>query len=248
MVIRMHNLKNILNNKINKDSIYNNVIDNSVNIRSFKWHYLAFSGLIVIAFISFYLLSIKPELKERNVKLIDNDIVNIYNLDNNNLIKETDTRISATTLDNIDLTHLRYLADCLPDCEKTYRSSLNLNLWQIPNYLVNKEYNEVYIKFENSFNTLYEYNINYISENNAKYLKIYIAKDNLIYHKYYKVINDVNASYIDNFEVKLLNDNNTFIALFKYEGYNYEIKTNVSQNELIKLIKSVAKLNREGKS
>lgn len=244
----MHNLKNILNNKINKDSIYNNVIDNSVNIRSFKWHYLAVSGLIVIAFISFYLLSIKPELKERNVKLIDNDIVNIYNLDNNNLIKETDTRISATTLDNIDLTHLRYLADCLPDCEKTYRSSLNLNLWQIPNYLVNKEYNEVYIKFENSFNTLYEYNINYISENNAKYLKIYIAKDNLIYHKYYKVINDVNASYIDNFEVKLLNDNNTFIALFKYEGYNYEIKTNVSQNELIKLIKSVAKLNREGKS
>ncbi|CCY45233.1 unknown [Clostridium sp. CAG:1193] len=101
-----------------------------------------------------------------------------------------------------------------------YKNIGNLNDFDIEMY-------EIYVD-----NKLNSYNLKYTKD--KKIVDIIFSK-NVIYEENSENIN----SYINNTKVYMYQDNDSYLAIFNYNGINFVLESNIEKEEFIKILKSI---------
>ena len=214
----MQTLKEIMNDKINKDRIYDSIVKKDNNY--FKLLWLVPISLILI--ISMIMLSSNNKLKSvNNSKMIVNEISEIYT-DNEDAFK-------SKIIDFIDIEVNKLIK--FSDGVNYNRSSLLIN-WDIPKDLDNKVVKEYYL-----YNKLYKYRISY--NNNKRIINIEISMDSSDKRNYYDSLNST-SMFIKNNEIKIFKNNNNYIVFLIVNDYYIDIDSyNIIDSELESLLNSM---------
>lgn len=225
----MKTIKEIFDDKINKDKIYN-YVTNKKPKSTIKWYYpILITSLVLLIIINL------PQSKQKSLTR-STDIINIYSdtsdctndyLSNNYIEKDIN-------INDMDLSKLFNHCDCI----NTNKSSTNTKI-NIPQANAKISYKAIYIKgYNNKDLSLYGYKINYnYSEN--KYLNLIISKDKIVN---YSINNINNYSIINNTKTKIIKNDNKYIALLSLNDYYYTIESfDLNEDELISFLKSLIK-------
>ena len=214
----MQTLKEIMNDKINKDRIYDSIVKKDNNY--FKLLWLVPISLILI--ISMIMLSSNNKLKSvNNSKMIVNEISEIYT-DNEDAFKS-----KIIDFKDIEVNKLIKFSDGV----NYNRSSLLIN-WDIPKDLDNKVVKEYYL-----YNKLYKYRISY--NNNKRIINIEISMDSSDKRNYYDSLNST-SMFIKNNEIKIFKNNNNYIVFLIVNDYYIDIDSyNILDSELESLLNSM---------
>ena len=209
-------IKEIINNKINKDEIYDKVINHKD--KKLVNYSLALTSFILIILISVYFIKL-------------NNKSNIYT--NDIIVNKEEINI-----DEIKSSNDFNLSTYSTTSSNTWKTKFNLS---IPSNLINKKAYKVYVKKDKeSLSYFHEYNIIYSDKDENSYIKISFSKE------YEPFTDELNNYIVDesisilNSETLLYKHNEYYSLKFNYHNYNYYINSkNISKNDLMKLIYSI---------
>ena len=228
----MKTIKEIFDDKINKDKIYN-YVTNEEPKSIFKWYYP-----VLITSLALLIIMNIPQSKQKSLTK-SNDTINIYSDTTNSITNYKDNNYTEKEININDIDFSKLYNHC--DCVNTNQNYINPNI-NIPKYNVKTSYKAIYIKeYNNKDLSLYSYKITY-DYNDNKYLSLTISKDHTLLYNMYNKINTY--SIIDDINVKIIKIDNNYIALFSLENFNLDIETNnISEKELISFIKDIINNN-----
>lgn len=217
-VIKMpKTIKEIINNKINKDEIYDKIINHKdkkiVNYR------LALTSFVLIILVSVYFIKLSNKSNIYNSIIINKEEISIDEIKNNN-----DFNLSTYSTTS------------------AMKTKFNLS---IPSNLINKKVYRVYAKKDKeSLSYFHEYNIIYFDKDENSYIKIAFSKE---YEPFTDDLSnysiDESISILNN-ETLLYKYNEYYSLKFNYHNYNYYINSkNISKSDLMKLIYSIKETN-----
>ena len=218
----MQTLKEIMNDKINKNLIYENIINykKNKNINILSFGLVLSCSLIIMIFL--YSNSNK-KFKDINPNSI-NIVVNKITEDK--FFNSINDKSKEIKFEDIDLYKLSSLTDA---------DNYNISNIEIPKYLDN-----IYCKSKYINNSLYKYVINYKNNNNTKDIILEISKIKSNMWNYYNNLENITSSYIKNIEVKVFIYNDKYIAFFTINDYNFDIEAvGLDIEELEEFIKLV---------
>ncbi|MBQ1812674.1 MAG: hypothetical protein II119_01830 [Bacilli bacterium] len=215
-------IKNIIDKDFNKKNNYNEII-NKMNNKP-NYYYLLVPVCIVLVVFIFYKNS-KPEMLKGTFKTTTNDNI-IININDINVI-------SNYNLNNTSKSSNNYIDNyySIPYFEV-------LNDLTIPKDFDNKDYFRVKFK-DNKINN-YEYWC-FNTKNNRRII-IGVSDKNIPIGNIDISIEQPNISRINFTKLEIYRYNNSFVAKFNYNGYNFNVESNdITEKEFIDLLKSIIK-------
>ena len=213
-------IKKIMGEKINKEKIYNNVINNYKKNTTSKIIKYSF-GVLIALIISFTFI-----YKFKN-KTFESENVHTFNIEDSK-----DYIIKDITLKNNDVSK-----NYSTTSSNNYNFIDSITTFKSLTDLKNIKIYELYIKDDNNLYTiLHENNIIFTSDDD-RLLKISFSKEYIPFNDYFgssdfKIIN-IN-------DIIIKEEDNIFRTAFKYMGYNVFIQSeNISKEELINFIRVI---------
>lgn len=226
--------KELYSNKINKDKNYQMTIkkiENSYRKKSILKKVLVPVTSLIIIFGLIYL-----NINENSDILKTNDKVNTSSKDFDIYINDVDNYNNSFSLDlDIQMIEVNY-KDIVHS--PSYSFLIHIN---IPNDLENKSYYAIYTKEnkDGDYTLLHNYKFIYQNENNDREVIISFSDKYEPLRDY--IIDDAgNSSKINNTEVIIYQNDNTYIVTFIYNNINFDIETrNITEKELLGLLLSI---------
>lgn len=205
-------IKKVFDKNINKNNIYDGVM-NRVSKKRFNYLKLSIIPICVIILICF------TNIKEN--KNILNEGSNIININKLNNVDEIyyDIAWNGVSVTKEEIT-LKF----------SWINELNNFALDYSNYIdLKDDNNETYLMILSYDNINLEIFISEISEKKPRCIVLPIEEDS-------------KDSIIDGVTIKIYKRNNTYIALFNVNEFNYDVEiSNISEEEFIKLIKLIIK-------
>lgn len=235
--LNKNNNLDIINKKINKSYIFNNVL---------KYAFVPSLVLIFSIVFSFSINKKDKHLEENRNNISDTNINTSQNTFNNEIYKEND---EFDSLPESDYSTEEEICKVVKYVEikgiNEYDFYKNLN--------IGTEYNsfkmyEVYIK-ENEKDTKFSKLNNYIisykvkkKDEEFKEIEIAFSKENEIVSNCDFDNSNEKVSKINDINVTIYMSDNIYVVVFRYDNINFNIRTfNVKEKELINLLKSIIK-------
>lgn len=253
-------MKDILNEKINQDKIYQNVLlkvkeeENMNRVRNKKIIYgITSSAAMLVLCIGFIINYNKPINNKNELGKVDNSNLEIVNNEkevaqNDNIIFNTESIKSETSISGKVVDVDGNWKDA--NIEEKFGFFKNIDILRQYEYL---RQGMVYVK-ENLEDTDYlklqQYQlIYYMDGDNAPSTEIMFTKENSILQCMLPNENNLPSSIINGYEVKLFKTENFFDnskingeAFFEYNDYKFYIESHkIDENDFIDLIKSILK-------
>jgi len=227
--------KEIYNQRINKDNNFKMILDkierSQRKINIIKKSLVPIGSVFVISILILINLDYnKNTLKSNNVEISKNNDYEIYI---NNTNEKNNSYSSDLDIIRKDVNYEKLITSP----EYTFLKDM-----KIPNELNIKTYKGVYTKdYENKKN---QYNIlnnyEFIYTNNDKAITLSFSKNNKPLRDYY--FNNGKKSTINNTEIIIYKEENTYITIFTYDNIKFDIETiNLKEKELIDFLKSIIK-------
>lgn len=221
-MIKGETIKDIFDEKINKNMIHKNVIEKVDNNRQFK--VLPILSLSFVAFLimcCLFLVNNRSQLLKTKAPTLNNKNIVINKLNNMSLFK-----IDA----HVQIVNGLYI----PDLEVL--ESLN-----IPERLDKMNSAKIYTRNSKTgdYNILANYEFSYFNDGN--WINIALSDTNKPVRDYY--FEEVGiSSTINNIELIIYKYNDAYMTEFIYKGYNFDIETSgITEEELISLLESLIK-------
>lgn len=207
-------IKEIFDEKINKNKIYDNVLLNIGRKKRMNLFKVIVPTCIVTLICSILVLNNNKNLQNKQIVInkIENVIGNRVKIDG--IIEKLDKDNKLEILNNI----------------------------YIPSDIDKESLEAIYIKGENSHNydNLYQYTYYYYSLDNERWISINFSNKNKPFRDYQ--FNDGKDSIINNFNLKIYQYENLYMTQFSYKGYNFDIETSaITEDELISLLETILK-------
>ena len=230
----MKNMKEIFDYKINKNKIHDSILTcDNVKVKTYKYLVSSFTILIICG-VLFILNNRKEDI------LIDNSF-NDNKTDDEIIFNDLNIGNESKSSADIDGYTVNITMDELYS-EYPFVKEFNIPS-DITSNRVFKYYSKDYTKGINSEYNIFEgYEIIYYTQNNRN-IDIFILKNNKVRARCYNInLEDMNVSKINNTNVKIMVNDNNYIAIFSYNNINYDIETNgISKEEFINILNSIIK-------
>ncbi|MBQ6285036.1 MAG: hypothetical protein IJK67_01820 [Bacilli bacterium] len=213
-------IKKIMGEKINKEKIYNNVINNYKKNTTSKIIKYSFGVLIAL------IISLTFIYKFKN-KTFESENVHTFNIEDSK-----DYIIKDITLKNNDVSK-----NYSTTSSNNYNFIDSITTFKSLTDLKNMKIYELYIKDDNNLYTILHENNIIFTFDDDRLLKIAFSKEYIPFNDYFsggdfKIIN-IN-------DIIMKEEDNIFRTAFKYMGYNVFIQSeNISKEELINFIRVI---------
>lgn len=224
--------KELYSKKINKDYNYQEILKSiekkNTKINILKHTFIPVASISLVSFLIF--ININEKKSSLTEDTFSDEIINNNQIftneikEENNVNTSSNQEIKDTTYEEIS--------------NYTFINELN-----IPSDLDNKIYKKVYLKDNQNkdYSSINHYQIYYQNTNNNREI-------NLSFSDKYKLINNyqnnknIKKSKINNKEIIIYQDNQTYITSFNYNNIYFNIQTNnLTENEFIQLLTSIIK-------
>lgn len=230
-------IKKMYEEKFNKDENYNNIINKLQNKKNhkinFKWSLIPICLLLCLTIPLFSTKDFKLDDEKQNIK---KDIINI----NSDEIKY--------------FTEIIYVADIAGRCEILTKESINNKFPFIEKSNINYPHETFYAHYSHGlegnidqYDNLVGYYLMYSSNDYEDRIEIFISETTEIKPRDVGrfEIDDLDNSEIDGVNIKIIGDNNYYIALFKLNGLFLDIGANhMNEKEFIHMIKQIIYWNK----
>ena len=253
-------MKDILNEKINQDKIYQNVLlkvkeeENMNKVRNKKIIYGIISSVAMLVLCIGVIINYDKPINDKNqLGKIDNS--NVEYVNNEKEVAQNDNIIFNTE----SIKNVASISGKLVDVDGEWKdTNIEEKFGFIKNIDVLKQYEHlrqgmVYVKEstkDTEYSKLQQYElIYYMDGNNAPSTEIIFTKENKILQCIIPKENDLSSSIINGQEVKLFKTENFFDkskinaeAFFEHDGYKFYIESQrIDENNFIDIIKSILK-------
>ena len=222
-------LKNVINEYFDKERNYNEIQNRLNNSNNYMKYVLSMSCLIIVV--------IMVLLSRNNVQLKKE-----INIDSNNEIKINDYNVTNSSISNYVNTNNSNISNYSNVNIPYFEVLNNLNL---PNDFDIKYEGKARVKVldkkDKDYGKINNYEFLFRNSKNSRNIIIGISDEN-------EPISSINIndnsskSIINNVELIIYKYNNRYIVKFSYKDYNFIIETtDIDENELINLLKSIIK-------